>query len=285
MRQRPAKDALGIITLTPTVSSSPVPLCTPFQSKGKLKLPPSASPKSTGKRKKKRSPSTPTKSKSKSADDNTTMNGFSVQAILSDHSIPVTIGNNVSCCAQELPIHDTKYTEHPQALSHGSLFANNSMSLPTTIEGSNDVKSNVIVGSDRKFGVINGTVFQDRNSNGKQDNGEVGMERCGVQIFDTSNSTSTNTPMHEVVTDRKGFYQFDQLPLNRVYTILPDLNSFDHSNYISVTTGVFSPVQLTELHRTAQNDIGINDGNAITYFGPSGLVEVATTDNDDDDEA
>lgn len=164
------------------------------------------------------------------------------------------------------------------------------MTLPTgerpktTIEGSNDVKSNVMVGSDRKFGVINGTVFHDRNSNGIQDNGEEGMERCGVQIFDTTNSTSTNTPTHEVVTDRNGFYEFNQLPLNRVYTILPDLNSFDHSNYIAVTTGVFSPVQLTELHRTSQNEIGINDGNAISYFGPAGLIEAAATNNDDGDE-
>jgi hypothetical protein len=276
MRQRPAKVALDIITTTPTVSVSPVTLCTPSKSKAKPK----------------RSPSTPSKSKAKPTHHNTTTLGnsiFSVKAITGDDSITVNANTSFSCCAQELPILDTKDSEHPQALSPSSLFNNNnSLALsngkrPTmTRDGSNDLKSKVTVGSVLKIGVINGTIFHDTNSNGVQDKGEVGIDRLVVQIFDTTNSASTTTPTYELVTDRTGFYQFDQLPLNRDYTVLPDLSSIDHSNYIAVTTGIFSPVKLTELHRTAQNNIGINDGNAIDYFGPSGLVKNPSNNDDDD---
>jgi hypothetical protein len=276
MRQRPEKVALGIISTTPTISVSPVTLCTPSKSKAKPK----------------RSPSTPSKSKAKRTHYNTTTLGnsnFSVKAITGDDSITVNANTNFSCCAQELPVPDAKDSEHPQALSPGSLFNNhNSLASSngerptTTRDGSNDLKSQVVVGSVLKLGVINGTIFHDTNSNGVQNKGEVGIDRLVVQIFDTTNSTSTTTPTYELMTDRTGFYQFDQLPLNREYTVLPDLSSFDHSNYIAVTTGIFSPVKLTELHRTAQNNIGINDGNAIAYFGPSGLVKNPTNNDDDD---
>jgi hypothetical protein len=72
--------------------------------------------------------------------------------------------------------------------NHNSLAPSNGERPATTRDGSNDLKSKVIVGSVLKLGVINRTIFHDINSNGVQDKGEVGIDQLVVQIFDTTNS-------------------------------------------------------------------------------------------------
>jgi hypothetical protein len=282
----PPKSFSGLApTSQPTVSVVPTAPSSPFsKSKAKRVLPPTlTSSKSKAKRV---LPPTLTSSKSKAKRVLPPTLTSSKSKAKPSVSEVTTFDNSVFSVQEEPMIINKDVKPIP-----GRLFGNNSLAAASNNEGRgsthSDVSSDLLpkkntIGSSphEKLGVINGTIYDDKNANGIQDNGEVGIAGLVVQIFDTTDSTSTTTtPTCEAVTDRNGFYLCDNLPWNRVYTIQPDLHSIDHSKYITVTGGILYPVELTEGKGREEKKIGINDGNALSYFGPKIEFQKGPKDN------